>query len=142
MKNPNIAKMLKYYRKCNRLSVAEVSEKLEAISPISVAVKTIYGWESGQTQPDADMLLRLCKIYHIDNILSAFGYVSEEERLSLSTVERNLILNYREKPELQSAINMLLGVEDADAASLPKPEIKNLDDPADHSGSHLPTDKK
>ncbi len=41
MKNPNIAKMLKYYRKCNRLSVAEVSEKLEAISPISVAVKTI-----------------------------------------------------------------------------------------------------
>ena len=125
MKNPNIAKMLKYYRKCNRLTVAEVSEKLEEISPIPVARKTIYGWESGQTQPDADMLLRLCKIYNIDDILSAFGYVSDKDRFSLSTVEKNLILNYREKPELQSAINMLLGVEDADPSKTTKSQIQN-----------------
>lgn len=128
MKNPNIAKMLKYYRKCNRLTVAEVSEKLEEISPIPVARKTIYGWESGQTQPDADMLLRLCKIYKIDDILSAFGYISEKERFSLSTVEKNLILNYREKPELQSAINMLLGVEEANLSKTPRPHNQNLDD--------------
>lgn len=128
MKNPNIAKMLKYYRKCNRLTVAEVSEKLEEISPIPVARKTIYGWESGQTQPDADMLLRLCKIYKIDDILSAFGYISEKERFSLSTVEKNLILNYREKPELQSAINMLLGVEEANLSKTPRPHNQSLDD--------------
>ena len=127
MKNPNIAKVLKYYRKCNRLSVAEVSEKLEEISPIPVAQKTIYGWESGQTQPDADMLLRLCKIYKIDDILSAFGYISDEDRFSLSTVEKNLILNYRERPELQSAINMLLGVKEADLSKTPKPELQNND---------------
>lgn len=127
MKNPNIAKMLKYYRKCNRLTVAEVSEKLEEISPIPVARKTIYGWESGQTQPDADMLLRLCKIYKIDDILSAFGYVSEKDRFSLSTVEKNLILNYREKPELQSAINMLLGVEEAGLSKTSKTQIQNHD---------------
>jgi len=128
MKNPNIAKVLKYYRKCNRLSVAEVSEKLEQISPVPVAKKTIYGWESGQTQPDADMLLCLCKIYNIDDILSAFGYVPEEERFSLSTVERNLIINYRERPELQSAINMLLGVEEVDLSKTPKPELHDNDD--------------
>lgn len=127
MKNPNIAKMLKYYRKCNRLTVAEVSEKLEEISPIPVARKTIYGWESGQTQPDADMLLRLCKIYKIDDILSAFGYVSEKDRFSLSTVEKNLILNYREKPELQSAINMLLGVEETGLSKTSKTHIQNHD---------------
>jgi len=128
MKNPNIAKMLKYYRKCNRLSVAEVSEKLEEISPIPVAKKTIYGWESGQTQPDADMLLRLCKIYKIDDILSAFGYVSEKDRFSLSTVEKNLILSYREKPELQSAINMLLGVEESNLSKTSRPQIQSKDE--------------
>lgn len=114
MKNPNIAKMLKYYRKCNRLTVAEISERLDAISPVSVAHKTIYGWESGQTQPDADMLLRLCMIYNIDDILSAFGYIPPDKRFTLSTVEKNLILNYREKPELQPAINMLLNVREVD----------------------------
>lgn len=128
MKNPNIAKVLKYYRKCNHLSVAEVSERLEQISPVPVAKKTIYGWESGQTQPDADMLLCLCKIYHIDDILSAFGYVTEEGRFSLSTVERNLIINYRERPELQSAINMLLGVEEVDLSKTPKPKLHDNDD--------------
>ena len=99
MKNPNIAKMLKYYRKCNRLSVAEVSERLDAMSPVPVARKTIYGWESGQTQPNADMLLRLCMIYNIDDVLSAFGYIPPDKRFTLSTVEKNLILNYRERPE-------------------------------------------
>lgn len=128
MKNPYIAKMLKYYRKCNRLSVAEVSEKLDEISPVPVAKKTIYGWESGQTQPDADMLLRLCMIYHIDDILSAFGYVPQDERFSLSTVEKNLILNYRKRPDLQPAINMLLNVTDANVP-LPK-DAKDISKPS------------
>lgn len=28
---------------------------------LNVAEKTIYGWESGQTQPNADTLLMLCE---------------------------------------------------------------------------------
>lgn len=113
MKNPNIAKMLRHYRKCNRLSVNEVAERLEQISPIPVAAKTIYGWESGQTQPDADMLLRLCKIYKIDDILKAFGYVTEEERFYLTSAEKELIVQYRKHAELQTPINMLLGITPA-----------------------------
>lgn len=73
MKNDNIAKKLKFYRKQNNLTVRDVASQLSVDQNI-VADKTIYGWESGQAQPDADILLKLCKIYHIDNILDAFGY--------------------------------------------------------------------
>lgn len=112
MKNPNIAKTLRHYRKSNHLSVTEVAEKLEEISPISVAPKTIYGWESGQTQPDADMLLRLCQIYNINDILKAFGYLPENDSFLLTRTEKDLLLRYREKPELHNAIHLLLGMED------------------------------
>lgn len=63
MKNPVIAKMLKYYRKSNNLSVDDIAAYLDECG-ISVANKTIYGWESGQTQPDADIIekTRLCSL--------------------------------------------------------------------------------
>lgn len=46
MKNDNIAKKLKFYRKQNNLSVHDVACQL-SIDQNVVADKTIYGWESG-----------------------------------------------------------------------------------------------
>ena len=77
-------------------------------SPLPVAPKTIYGWESGQTQPDADTLLILCKIYNIDNILGTFGYNDSMDNMFLSEEERTLILRYRDCPEMQNAVKKLL----------------------------------
>lgn len=112
MKNDNIAKILKFYRKQNNLSVHDVASQLSE-GQNAVAEKTIYGWESGQTQPDADILLRLCKIYHIDNILGAFGYDKNIPCYIQPTVfEMQLLKNYREHPELHAAIHKLLGMED------------------------------
>ena len=110
MKNPNIAAILKTYRKLNHYSVNDLVMKLEA-NKIPVAPKTIYGWESGQTQPDADTLLVLCKIYKIDNILGTFGYETSQEPLLLSEEERSLILSYRNHPNMQPAIKKLLDLE-------------------------------
>lgn len=45
MRNQNIAKVLKEYRKRNHLSVNDVSILLEDRS-FTAAPKTIYGWES------------------------------------------------------------------------------------------------
>ncbi len=50
MKNERIAEVLKKYRKKNNLTVHEVSVLLHDRC-IKAADKTIYGWESGQTQP-------------------------------------------------------------------------------------------
>ena len=110
MKNPLIAERLKFYRKKNNLSIPQVSETLSEIQP--VAVKTIYGWESGHTQPDADTLMRLCCIYHIDDILEIFGYKPPKKNVfNLTTQEKDLIIAYRNHPDMQKAVRRLLEFE-------------------------------
>lgn len=108
MKNPKIAMYLRYYRKLNNLSVAEVSDILRKHN-INAATKTIYGWENGQSQPDADTFMLLCEIYNIDNILETFGYIEgDKEQLILTDNEKELIKSYRNHPEMHDAINRLL----------------------------------
>lgn len=110
MKNPNISKVLKAYRKLNHYTVNDVVLKLEN-NKLPVAPKTVYGWESGQTQPDADTLLVLCKIYKIDNILETFGYDDSKDELQLSQEERLLVCKYRENSDMQPAVQKLLGIQ-------------------------------
>ena len=111
MKNPNFSRVLKYYRKLNNLTVPEVAEILSKRGS-EVAVKTIYGWESGQTQPSADCLMFLCELYHIENILETFGYQNTEgEVLLLSPAEKQIIKGLRKHPEYQAAILKLLDLE-------------------------------
>lgn len=110
MKNPLIAERLKFYRKKNHMTIQQVSDLLSEEQP--VADKTIYGWESGHTQPDADTLLRLCSIYHIDNVLEIFGYTQpKKQHFSLTTHEKNLIVEYRNHPDMQKAICRLLEID-------------------------------
>lgn len=111
MKNPNISKVLKAYRKLNHYSVNDLVIKLED-NNLPVAAKTVYGWESGQTQPDADTLLVLCKIYNIENILDTFGYSHSGDHLFLSEEERNLVLQYRNHPDMQDAVKKLLEIHE------------------------------
>ena len=112
MKNNFIPKVLKEYRKKNHYSVTDVSLLLKEHS-INVAPKTIYGWESGQSQPSADTLLALCELYNVKNILTTFGYHNTEEDFQLTSQERALIKSYRAHPELQEAVNILLRYRDS-----------------------------
>ena len=107
MRNSLIPQVLKEYRKRNHYSVNDVSLMLRERS-IHVAPKTIYGWESGQANPSADILLVLCELYNISNILSVFGYREESSTFSISFSDRDLIESYRKHPELQKAVNKLL----------------------------------
>ncbi len=110
MKNPAISKMLKHYRKLNNLSVQEVADYLYQ-SKVEVATKTIYGWESGRTQPDADIFMYLCYLYKIDDILGTFGYSTPSDKSeTFSEEERILIKAYREHPEFKEAIHKLLDI--------------------------------
>ena len=110
MKNPNISKVLKTYRKLNHYSVNDLVLKLED-HHLPVAPRTIYGWESGQTQPDADTLLNICKIYNIDNILGTFGYNDTLDGFFLSEEERSLVMQYRKIPDMRKAVKKLLEIE-------------------------------
>ena len=108
MKNPVIAKVLKEYRNRNNYTIYDIADKLKE-NHVEVAIKTIYGWESGQTQPDADILLKLCDIYKIENILATFGYSDESsDEFILTTDEKELIRNYRTHPNMHDAVKRLL----------------------------------
>ena len=106
MKNEMIAKALKELRKQNNLTVREVVAKLENHSK-NVAEKTLYGWESGQSQPDADTLLVLCEIYNVNDILTTFGYCNNTP-ITLTEFEKKIIINLRKHPEMTDAIKKLL----------------------------------
>lgn len=108
MKNEMIGDVLKACRTNNNYTIKDVQRLLKE-RYINVAEKTIYSWESGRSQPDADTLLVLCDIYDIRNILNTFGY-SKTQELCFSQSEEQLIINYRKHPELHYAIKVLLGV--------------------------------
>ncbi len=110
MKNGStIARVLKEARKQNSLSVKDVVGMLEDKS-LSVAEKTIYGWENGQSQPNADTLLVLCEIYNINDILGAFGY-NDKPILQISHFEESLIRHLRQHPEMLDAVKKLLDMD-------------------------------
>lgn len=109
MANIKIAPVLKKYRKQNDLSVHEVSKKLKERS-LNVTEKTIYGWESGQAQPNADTFMILCDIYHINDVLKEFGY-TDRASFTITRSEQELIKKYREHPELHEAIHKLLDLD-------------------------------
>lgn len=137
MKNPNIGATLRTYRKNNNLSVNQVSQILKEHNNYA-APKTIYGWESGHTQPDADTLMLLCKVYHIDNLLEAFGYREGPDMsiLTLTPKERLVILQYRAQPELQYGIDRMLGIEKAPELST---VAETADTPAENAPKKYPT---
>lgn len=112
MRNPNIARILRYYKKLYNLSVKDVRNYLYS-KDIDVAIKTIYGWESGNTQPSADTLMTLCAFYRIENILETFGYSENTEidiPIMLSEEEKVIIESYRRMPAMQNAVKKLLEI--------------------------------
>lgn len=64
MDNGNIAELLKRYRKEAGYSVKEAVQKLSEQGLI-ISDKTMYSWESGHRQPDADTFLALCRLYDV-----------------------------------------------------------------------------
>lgn len=73
--------------------------------------KTVNGWEHGRGQPDADILIKLADIYHVENLLVEFG-AKKQKPFVLSDHERKVIFAYRSKPDMQSAVDTLLNIQD------------------------------
>ena len=68
-----IGSTLKNARKNVGMSVEDVSRFLNE-NEITVATKTIYGWENNFSMPSINIFLLLCKCYGIKDILKSFGY--------------------------------------------------------------------
>ncbi|WP_159033378.1 helix-turn-helix transcriptional regulator [Ethanoligenens harbinense] len=74
-----LAERLKYFRIKNKLTANQVGVM------IGKSGKTVNAWEHCHGQPDADTLLRLCKIYSISNINELYGKPFELEESVDST---------------------------------------------------------
>ena len=98
----SVGKKIKYFREQRDLSQKELANR------IGTKNTTVSNWELGLTRPDVDMLAKICHILDVsaDEMLEI--QLSEDV---FSEEEKSIIRRYREKPELQEAIRILLTVE-------------------------------
>ena len=87
----SLSTILKEKRRDSGLSVKDVLTKLQAHN-VNISDKTLYGWESGHRQPDADTFILLCEIYGIHSISEISGTNSPND---LTETEWRHIKKYR-----------------------------------------------
>ena len=65
---------------------------------LGIRQSTFSAWETGRAEPSADMLLKLCKLYKVNDIFAAFGYdgYNEDGSIQLNIYEIDLIEKYRD----------------------------------------------
>lgn len=100
-----VSQNLLFYRKRNRMTQRELAEKL------GVKHNSISSWENGINSIDIEILSKICDIFHI-SINDMFSK-EQAEKEYYTEHEQNLVRQYRAKPDMQRAVNVLLGLKDA-----------------------------
>ncbi len=98
-----IGSRIRKYREERKISRSELARTL------GLSVSCISNWELGQNDPAADRLGDLCRALQVSPSELLGVQLMDGE---LSEKERKLISAYREKTELQHAVNILLGITD------------------------------
>ena len=97
-----IGKKIQKYRKERKLTQKQLAEKL------GISSSLVSNWEKERNKPSADILADLCAALEISPSELLEVTLTEDE---FSSREREVIRAYRSKPELQHAVNVLLGIE-------------------------------
>ena len=82
--------------------------QIELAQLIGVSNSRVSNWEQGINRPDADILVDLCKTLNVSPSDLLDVHLTDDE---LNDIERKVIKAYRAKKDLQSAVNILLGVK-------------------------------
>lgn len=106
MSREAIAKALKRLREQSGLTADQVGVM------VGKSGKTVNAWENNRGQPDAEILMKLCDIYNVGDILSEFRDKASEPPFALSNKEKTVVLAYRAHPDMQNAVDRLLGCAD------------------------------
>lgn len=97
-----LAKNLAYYREKAGFTQKSASEALQT------KPTTISSWERGVSQPSADMLVSIAVLYKVPlSILCGMDYETK-----ITGEELELIEAFREHPEHQTSIRVLLGIRE------------------------------
>ena len=113
MSREYIAATLKRLREQAGLTVYQVGDL------VGKSGKTVSAWENNHGQPDAEMLMKLCEVYNVDDILAEFREDRmEKEQPIISDWEKVLITAYRQHPEMQPAINKMLDITPVEGSDI------------------------
>lgn len=96
-----IGNRIRKYREEAKLSQTQLAEQ------IGVSNSRVSNWEQGLNRPDADMLAEICKALNVSPSLLLGVQLTSED---LNDKERKIIRAYREKTDLQLAVDILLGI--------------------------------
>ncbi len=102
-----ISVILKNARNSAGLSVKEAAAKLHEYG-LNISPKTLYGWEGGYRQPDADIFLILCKIYGIHSFQQISNEITPKEKMSsdeTDMIKKYRLLDDRGKAAVQETVN-------------------------------------
>lgn len=94
---------IRKYRELRGLSQKELADL------IGVSNSRVSNWEQGINRPNADIISDLCRALDVSPSELLDIQISTD---NLNEQERKLISAYRNKPELQEAVNILLGIND------------------------------
>ena len=119
MSREYIASTLKRLREATGLKADDVG------ALIGKSGKTVNAWENGRGQPDAEILIKLCNIYKVDNLLAEFDDEDIiDKQQNFSDDELNIIKKYRAlDPYGQKAVSSILDIEYARVQEPPEEEV-------------------
>jgi len=99
-----IGQRIKECRESRNMSQKDLAAK------IGISSGRLSNWEQGLNRPNADIIARICKALDVSPSEILGVCVTSDE---LSAQEKRVIRAYREKAELQHAVNVLLGLEES-----------------------------
>ena len=93
---------IRLYRKQSGLTQEQLAQKID------VTKSRVSNWEQGINRPDADIIGKICRALNVSpsNLLDV--HLSDDE---LTPHEKEVITAYREKADVQNAVDILLGLE-------------------------------
>lgn len=98
-----IGSRIRKYREKKGISQTELAQML------GIKNNRVSNWEQGLNRPDADILTKLCYVLDVSPSELLGVQLTDNE---LSEQERKVVAAYRAKPDLQQAVNILLGISD------------------------------
>ena len=98
-----IGNRIRKYRKDRGLTQEQLADM------INVSKGRISNWEQGINRPDADVLADICRALNVSPSELLDVHLSDED---YTDHERKVIEAYRNKPDMQKSVDVLLGLDD------------------------------